>query len=101
MRNFVYLFPVRRVHIVPAQRRVDRPWPHLVDNLPQSARNISSPAKSSQRRKSRVRVALHEALLELLDHQWLAELDISRLQPAIMDVILDLPPQRLVQILSP
>src|SRR5207253_3860943 len=93
--------PVRRVHIVPAQRRVHRPGTHLVYNLPQRARNISSPTKSGQRWKSRIRVAVDEALLDLLDHQRLAELDIRRLQPAIMHILLNLPAQRLVQILRP
>src|SRR6266516_6488069 len=99
--DLVDLLPVRRVHIVPAERRVNRPRTHLVDNLPQRARNIPSPTERCERRKSRVRVAFYEALLDLLDHQRLAELDIRRLQPAIMDIVLNIPAQRLVQILRP
>src|SRR5207244_5467112 len=99
--DLVDLLPVRRVHIIPAERSVHRPRTHLVNNLPQDARNIPSPTKSGQRWKSRVRIALYEALLDLLDHQRLAELDISRLQPAIIHVLLNLPAQRLVQILRP
>src|SRR5438876_8797894 len=101
VRELVDLLPVRRVHIIPTQRRVHRPGTHLVDNLPQSARNIPSPTKSGQRWKSRVRIALYEALLDLLDHQRLAELDISRLQPAIVHILLDVPAQRFVKIPSP
>src|SRR5438445_5659110 len=99
--DLVDLLPVRRVHVIPAEGSVDRPGSHLVDNLPQSARNIPSPAKSGERWESRLRISLHETLLDLLDHQRLAKLDIRRLQPAIMDILLNLPAQCLVQILSP
>src|SRR5689334_9846579 len=101
VRDLIDLLPVRRVHIVPAESRIHRPRTHLVDNLPERTRNIPSPTKSRERWKPRVRVTIHEALLDLLNHQRLAELDIRSLQTAIMHILLNLPPQCLVQILSP